>query len=82
MHFCGGTNHSTEKYFKMVRKDKGKSWAAGDLDRQKNGRTPCKCFRCVYLDCLIAKYTEPPNDNKKQQKTVRFNVRGNHATQK
>ena len=40
--FCGGNNHSTEKCFKKIRKDKGKARAAGDSDKQGTERTPCK----------------------------------------
>ena len=42
--FCGGANHSAEKCFKRIRKDKEKARTAGDLDKHQNECTPCKCF--------------------------------------
>ena len=55
---------------------------AGDLDRKKNKHTPCRYFRCGYVDNLISKCSKPPKDNQKKRKTVRFNERGNCAPQK
>ena len=78
----GGANHSTEKCFKGIRKDEGKSCADGDLDRQQTEYTPCKCFRCGSVDHLIAKCPKPSKDKGKQRKRVRFNERGNHVLQK
>ena len=43
--FCGGANHSAEKYSKRIRKDEGKYRAASDSDKQQTERTPCKCLR-------------------------------------
>ena len=68
--------------FKRIRKDKEKYHAAGDLYRQRTERTPHKCFICRSVDLLIDKYNKPPKDNGKQQNQVRFNERGNHASQK
>ena len=44
--FCGGTNHSAEKYFKRIRQGKEKSRAAGASDNITTERSPQKCFRC------------------------------------
>ena len=38
---------------------------SGGLDKQQTERTPCKCFRCGYLDHLIAKCRKLPKDLKK-----------------
>ena len=42
--FCGGTNNSAEKYFNRIIKDREKSRAVGDLERQRTERTTQKCF--------------------------------------
>ena len=80
--FCGGTKHSAEKFYKRIRKDKEKSRAADDSDRQRTGCTTHKCFRYVSLYHLISKYPKPPKYNKKRQQNVRFNERGSHEKQK
>ena len=80
--FCGGANHSAEKRFKRIRKEKEKYHVAGDLDNRRTERTSRKCFRCRSEDNLISKFLKPPKDNKKRRKKVRFNERGNHASQK
>ena len=79
---CGGANHSAEKCFKSIRKEKEKAHAAGDSDNKCTKRSPLKCFRCGYEDHLIAKFPKPPKYNEKRQKQVRFNERGNCALQK
>ena len=43
------------KCFKMIRKDKGKYRAGGDLEIQQTDCTPYKCFRCGSVDIIIAK---------------------------
>ena len=70
--FCGGTNHSGEKYSKNIRKDKEKDHAAGDSDRQRTERKYCKCFRCGSVHHLIAKCPKPPKENKKTMKDPPF----------
>ena len=40
---------------------------------------PRKHFRCVSEDQLIAKCPNPPKDNEKSRRKVRFNEKGNHA---
>ena len=43
---------------------------------------PYKCFRCGYEVYLIEKCPNPPKDNQKQRKQVRFSERGNRELQK
>ena len=52
------------------------------MEKQRNERTSRICFRCKSVDHLISKCPKPPKDNKKRQKHVRFNKRGNCASQK
>ena len=70
--FCGGANHSAEKCFKSIRKEKEKYRAAGVSDNRQTERTPHKCFRCGSEDHLISKFQEPPKENYKRQKKVRL----------
>ena len=42
--FCGGANHSAEKYLIRIRKEKEKPRAAGDSENTQTERTPWKCF--------------------------------------
>ena len=58
--FCGGANHSAEKCFKRILKEKGKSRLAGDSYNTRTERTPQKCFRCGSEEHLIAKCPKPP----------------------
>ena len=79
--FCGGTNHSAEKYLKRIRKEKEKARVAGVLDNIRTERTPRKCFRCGYEDHLIAKCPKSPKGNDKRQKQNRLNEKAIlHAT--
>ena len=50
--------------------------------KQSTEHPPRKCFRCGYVDNLIAKCLKPPKDNKKRWKKVRFNEKGNRESQK
>ena len=77
--FCGGVNHSAEKYFKAIRKEKEKDYSAGDYDNRRMERTPRKKFRCGSEDHLIAKCPKPPKDNQKRRKQVPFNEKVNCA---
>ena len=61
--FCGGDNHSAEKCFKKIRKEKEKVRAAGDSDNRQTERTPRKCFRFGSEDHLIEKCPKPPKEN-------------------
>ena len=66
---------------KMSQKDQKvkKSGATGDLDKRCTERTPRKCFGCVSEDHLIAKLPNPPKENVKRRKQVRFNEKINRA---
>ena len=68
--------------FKNIRKDKDKSRAASDSDKQRTERTPYNIFRCGSVDNLISKCPKPPKYNEKRRKQVHFNERGNRALQK
>ena len=61
--FCGCDNHSAEKRFKNIRKDKEKDRAAGDLDNRCSERT--LHFRYGSEDNLIAKYPKLPKEKDK-----------------
>ena len=63
--FCGGNNHSAEKCFKRIRKEKEKSRAVDVSSNINSERPPRKCFRCGSEDHMIAKYPNPPKDNEK-----------------
>ena len=77
--FCGGNNHSVEKCFKRVRKEKEKARAVDVSSNRNLERPPRKCFRCGSDDNMIAKCPKPPKDNKKRRKQVRFNEKSNRA---
>ena len=77
--FCGGNNHSAEKWFKRIRKEKEKACAVDVSSNRNSGRPPRKYFRCGYKDHMIAKCPKPPKDNKKRRRQVRFNEKGNRA---
>ena len=77
--FCGGNNHSAEKCFKRIIKEKEKSRAVDVSSNSNLERLPRKWFRCGYEDHMIAKYPKPPKDNKKRRRQVRFNKKGNRA---
>ena len=53
--------------------DEEKARVSGDPKKQRTERTTQKCFRCGSVDHLIAKFSKPPKDNKKQRKQVCFN---------
>ena len=71
--FCGGTNHSEEKYFKRIRQERKKARAAGALDNRQIELMPQKCFRCRSEDHLIAKCPNPPKYNEKRRNQLRLN---------
>ena len=77
--FCGGTNHSSEKCFKRIRKEKEISRAVDVSSNRHMERTPRKFFRCGSEDHMIPKYPKPPTDNGKFRKQVRFIEKGNRA---
>ena len=77
--FCGGVNHSAEKCFKRIRKEEVNARVVDVSSNRQMERTPQKRFRCGSEDHMIAKCTNPPKDNEKQQKQVRFNEKCNRA---
>ena len=64
--FCGLTNHSVEKCFKKIRKDKEKARSAGASSNKNSDRPPRKSFRCGSVEHLIAKCPKPPKDGEKK----------------
>ena len=61
--FCGGNNHSAEKCFKRIRKEKEKACAVDVSCNINPERPPRKCFRCGSEDHMIAKCPKPLKDN-------------------
>ena len=75
----GFNNHSAEKCFKRIRKEKDKARAV-DVSSNRNLERPTrKCFRCGSEDHMIAKCPKPPKDNEKRRKQVHFNSKVNRA---
>ena len=64
--FCGGNNHSAEKCFKRIRKEKEKARAVGVSSHRNSECPPRKCFRCGSEDHMIAKFPNPSKDNEKR----------------
>ena len=65
---------------KMFQKDKKGKLKARAVDVSSNRhmeRPPQKCFRCGSEDHMIAKCPNPPKDNEKRRKQVRFNEKCN-----
>ena len=52
---------------------------AGHLDNRQTERTPWKCFICGSEYHLTVKFLNPPKENEKWQKQVRFNEKVNRA---
>ena len=77
--YCGLTNHSVEKCYKNIRKDKEKARSAGASSNKNSDRPARKCFRCGSEDHLIAECPKPPKDGKKKRTKVSFNEKGNSA---
>ena len=77
--FCVGNNHSAEKCFNRIRKEKKKTRAVDFSSNRNSERPPQTCFRCESEDHIIAKCPKPPKDNEKRRKQVHFNEKGNHA---
>ena len=71
-----------KKCSKGVDRKKEKYLAAVDLDKRRTEQTSRNCFRCGSEDNLIAKCTNPPKDNEKRRKQVRFNEKGNRSCYK
>ena len=77
--FCGGNNHSSEKCFKRIRKEKEKARAVDVSSNRNSERPPCKCVRCGSEYQMIAKCPKPPKGNEKRRRQVRFNEKGIRA---
>ena len=77
--FCGGNNHSAEKCFKRLRKENEKARTVDVSSNRHMERPPWKYFRCGSEDHMIAKCSNPPKDNKKRQRQVSFNEKGDRA---
>ena len=77
--FCGGNNHSAEKFFKRIRKEKEKARAVDVSSSRHMERPPRKCFICGPEDHMIAKCPKPQKYTKKSRRQVRFNKRSNRA---
>ena len=58
--FCRGNNHSAEKKFKRIRKEKEKARAVDVSSNRHTERPPWKYFICGYEDHIISKFTKPP----------------------
>ena len=61
--YCGLNNHSVEKCFKRIRKEKEKARSAGTSFNKDSDRPARKCFRCGSEDHMIAKCPKPPKDS-------------------
>ena len=70
------------KCFKRIRKEKEKAPADCDSGNIHTELTPCKCFKCISEDHLIAKFPKPPKENDKWKKQVCFSERGNRESQR
>ena len=67
--YCGLSNHSVEKCFKNIGKEKEKARSAGNLSNKNSDRPAQKCFRCGSEDHLIAKCPKLPKDSEKRCKS-------------
>ena len=54
--FCGGVNHSAEKFFKRISKEKEKARAVDVSSNRQVEHTPRKCFICGSEDHMIRKF--------------------------
>ena len=77
--FFGGNNHSAEKFFKRIRKEKKKARAVDVSSNRQMKRTPRKCFRWGSEDHMIEKCSKPPKDNDKRRKQLCSNEKVNLA---
>ena len=77
--YCGLSNHSVEKCFKKIRKEKEKARSAGTSSNKNSDRPARKCFRCVSEDHLIAKCPNPPKDSEKRRMSDKSKEKDNSA---
>ena len=57
--YCGLNNHSEEKCFKKIKKEKEKARSAGTSSKKNSDRPAQKFFRCGSEDHMIAKCPKP-----------------------
>ena len=77
--FSGLNNHSVEKYFKNIRKEKEKARSAGTSSNKNSDRPARKCFRCGSEDHMITKCPKPPKYREKIRKSEKSKEKGNRA---
>ena len=77
--YCGLNNHSVEKCFKKIRKEKEKARSAGTSSNKNLYHPARKCFRCKSEDHMIAKCPKPPKDSEKRRKSEKSKEKGNRA---
>ena len=75
--YCGLNNHSVEKFFKKIRKEKEKARSAGTSSNKNSDRPARKCFRCGSKDHMTAKCPQPPKDSEKRSKSEKSKEKGN-----
>ena len=77
--YCGFSNHSVEKCFKKIRKEKEKARSA-DTSPNKNSDLPAwKCYRYGSENRIIAECPKPPKDCEKKPKSEKSKEKGNSA---
>ena len=77
--FCELNNNPAENCFKGIRQEKEKARAVGISSNRNSECLPRKCYRCGSEDHMIAKCHNPPKDNQKQCKLLRFIEKGIRA---
>ena len=77
--YCGLNNHSVDKCFKKIRKEKEKARSAGTSSNKNSDCPARKCFRCGSEDHMIAKCPKPPKDSEKRRKSEKSKEKGNRA---
>ena len=80
--YCGLNNHSVEKCFKKIRKEKEKARFPGTSSKKHSDHPAQICFRCGYEDHMIAKCPNPPKDSEKRRKSEKSKEKGNRACDK
>ena len=80
--YCRLSNHSVEKCFKKIRKEKEKARSAGTSSNKNSDRLAQKYFRWGSEDHLIAKCPKPPKDSEKRRKSDKAKEKGNSAKDK
>ena len=77
--YCGLSNHSVEKCFQNIRKEKEKASSAV-TSSNKNLYLPArKYFRCGSEDHMIAKCPKPPKESEKRRKSEKSKEKANSA---